>query len=316
MSALQKVRAIGGMSLVRNRVNRLKSKNVAGVEFPNPLGLAAGFDKNAQYIDPLADLGFGFIEIGTVTPLAQDGNPKPRLFRLPKDEALLNRMGFNNGGLERVIENLRKRKTKIPIGGNIGKNKVTPNENAQDDYLRAFDELYSFVDYFVVNVSSPNTPNLRELQDKEPLKKLLELLQTANASKENPKPIFLKMAPDLNSYQIDDIIQICLEAEIDGVVATNTTIERNLPSYSAEYLEELGAGGISGRPLTTVSHEKIKYIAEKSQGKLAIIAVGGIFDAEDAQRMLEAGADLVQIYTGLIYRGPKLVSDILNNIKY
>ncbi len=316
MAAMRRLHSMGAMGILRPKLPTLESKVVAGIRFPNPLGLAAGFDKNAQCIDPLADLGFGFIEIGTVTPVAQEGNPRPRLFRLPQDEALLNRMGFNNAGVDAAVENLRKRKTNIPIGGNIGKNKSTDNSRAREDYTKAFRALYPWVDYFVVNVSSPNTPNLRELQDKEPLRKLLHSLQEINTAQEQAKPIFMKMAPDLSKQQIDDVLDISRDSGLAGVVATNTTIARNIKHYSASYVEALGAGGISGRPLTEVSLECIKYISDRAGDELAIIAVGGIFSAEDAQNMLDAGADLVQIYSGFVYRGPQILADILNNIKY
>ena len=285
-------------------------KKVFGLTFKNPIGLAAGLDKNAECIDAFAAVGFGFIEIGTVTPLPQDGNDKPRLFRLIQDEAIINRMGFNNGGMATVKENILHSNSSIIIGGNIGKNKLTPNENAVDDYIKCFNELYDAVDYFVVNVSSPNTPNLRELQEKEPLKRLLFSLQDLNQQKIKPKPILLKIAPDLTNEQLDDIIEIVFETKLDGVVATNTTISRENLSAEKTKVEAIGAGGLSGKPLTKKSTEIIKYIAEKSNHKIPIIAVGGIMNADDAIEKLNAGASLVQLYTGFIYEGPSLVKEI------
>jgi dihydroorotate dehydrogenase len=286
-----------------------------GLKFKNPVGLAAGLDKDAEVFDILGSLGFGFVEIGTVTPLAQPGNPAPRLFRIIKDKALINRMGFNNKGLDFAVKKLKKKKTKILIGGNIGKNKVTPNENAIDDYLICFNKLYDFVDYFAINISSPNTPNLRELQEKEPLRKLLKSLVQLNSSKYVKKPILLKIAPDLNSSQLDDIIEIVLEEKIDGIIATNTTIERNNLSLSTQEIEIIGNGGLSGKPLTQKSTEIIKYIFEKSGGKIPIIASGGVMTAQDALEKLNAGASLIQIYSGFIYEGPKLIKEINIAIK-
>lgn len=283
---------------------------VFGIKFPNPVGLAAGFDKNASMYNDLAYCGFGFIEIGTITPKAQPGNDKPRLFRVKQDEAIINRMGFNNGGLDTAIANLKKRKTKIVIGGNIGKNKVTPNEEAVSDYVLAFEGLFPYVDYFVVNVSSPNTPNLRELQEKEPLKALLSTLKELNLKKETPKPILLKIAPDLTNEQLDDIVEIVTDVKIDGVIATNTTISRDDLTVSKEELESIGAGGVSGKPLTKRSTEVIRYLSERSKGSFPIIGVGGIHSEKDALEKLEAGASLVQLYTGFIYEGPGLVKRI------
>jgi len=282
-------------------------RNLFGLEFPNPVGLAAGFDKNALYIDELACLGFGFIEIGTVTPLPQPGNDKPRLFRLPADNALINRMGFNNDGVEIIVERLKKRKSNIIVGGNIGKNKVTPNENAADDFVKCFEGLFEHVDYFVVNVSSPNTPGLRELQDKEPLLKILYALQEKNQSKQKRKPILLKIAPDLTNEQLDDILSIVLQSNIDGILATNTTINReNLKTDSAT-IQAIGNGGLSGKPVTKRSTEVLQYLSEKSNHKLPLIGVGGIFSGEDAQEKINAGTSLIQLYTGFIYEGPGLV---------
>jgi len=285
-------------------------KTVFGLEFKNPVGLAAGFDKNASMYNDLAYCGFGFIEIGTITPKAQPGNDKPRLFRLKEDSGIINRMGFNNDGVEVAIENLKKNNTSILIGGNIGKNKVTPNENATDDYVYSFNKLFDYVDYFVVNVSSPNTPNLRELQEKEPLKQLLVSIQEQNALKASKKPILLKIAPDLTNEQLDDIIEIIEEIKLDGVIATNTTISRDNLKTSKEIVDEIGAGGLSGKPVKNRSTEVIKYLATKSNKSFPIIGVGGIHSAEDALEKLEAGADLIQLYTGFIYEGPALVKKI------
>lgn len=295
--------------MFRVKDDRLK-KELFGLTFDNPVGLAAGFDKNAKMYNDLSYCGFGFIEVGTVTPLAQPGNDKPRLFRLKEDNAIINRMGFNNDGVEVMVENLKKRKTNVIIGGNIGKNKVTPNEDATSDYVKSFNALFPYVDYFVVNVSSPNTPNLRELQEKEPLKQLLNALQELNAQKEARKPILLKIAPDLTSDQLDDIIEIVGEVCLDGVIATNTTISREGLKTSKERVDEIGAGGLSGKPVRERSMEVIRYLAKKSNKAFPIIGVGGIHSAEDALEKLDAGADLVQLYTGFIYEGPGLVKRI------
>ncbi len=280
-----------------------------GLTFTNPIGLAAGFDKNAEYIHEFEAMGFGFIEIGTVTPLAQPGNPQPRLFRLKEDKALINRMGFNNDGMDAAFNNLTNRPRNIVIGGNIGKNKVTPNEEATSDYLKCFEKLYPAVDYFVVNVSSPNTPGLRELQEKEPLTKLLVSLQAANAKKTINKPILLKIAPDLTNAQLDDIIDIATSINLDGLIATNTTIERGGLKASQEMLDEIGAGGLSGAPVFERSTEVIKYLRSKNK-EIPIIAVGGIISGEDAVAKLHAGANLVQVYSGLVYKGPGLIKEI------
>lgn len=285
-------------------------RKLFGLEFDNPVGLAAGFDKNASMYNDMAYCGFGFIEIGTITPKAQDGNDKPRLFRLKQDEAILNRMGFNNGGVDLAIENLKKRKTKVIIGGNIGKNKVTENEDAVSDYVIAFNALHPYVDYFVVNVSSPNTPNLRALQDKEPLTELLRTLKSENEAKNTQKPILLKIAPDLTDSQLDDIIEIIQNVKIDGVIASNTTISREDLITPATEVDALGAGGISGKPVKNRSTEVIRYLATKSNNSFPIIGVGGIHSAEDALEKLDAGASLVQIYTGFIYEGPSLIKKI------
>lgn len=285
-------------------------RELFGIKFPNPVGLAAGFDKDAKLIDELASLGFGFIEIGTITPKAQPGNPKPRLFRLQQDSGIINRMGFNNQGIEAAIERLKKRKSKVIIGGNIGKNKVTPNEEAFNDYEKCFLQLYPYVDYFVVNVSSPNTPGLRELQEKKPLMQLLNHLMGLNKKQEKTKPILLKIAPDLTNQQLDDIIEIVAETKIDGVIATNTTISRDGLSTPKSTIEEIGNGGLSGKPLGKRATEVIRYLSEKSNAAFPIIGVGGIMSAEDAMEKLDAGASLVQLYTGFIYEGPALIKRI------
>lgn len=285
--------------------------NFLGLKFPNPVGLAAGFDKNAQHIDALADCGFGFIEIGTVTPKAQPGNDKPRLFRLKADQAILNRMGFNNDGVTAAIEQLKKRRNRrVIIGGNIGKNKWTPNEAAVEDYLLCFDALFPYVDYFVVNVSSPNTPNLRALQEKEPLQDLLLQIQEKNTAQKEAKPILLKIAPDLTDTQIDEIIEIVNHTKIAGLIVANTTISRAQLLTPKEEVELMGAGGISGKPITARSTAMIKYIYDKSEGQIPMMAVGGIHSAQDAIDKLDAGASLVQLYTGFIYEGPALVKSI------
>lgn len=280
-------------------------REVFGIKFKNPVGLAAGFDKDAKLFTELSHFGFGFIEIGTLTPKPQEGNPKKRLFRLKKDNAIINRMGFNNGGVDEAVLRLKKNKS-VLIGGNIGKNKLTPNENAVDDYLICFEKLYDFVDYFVVNVSSPNTPNLRELQDKEPLTALLQTLQNENIKKIKPKPILLKIAPDLTNEQLLDIIDIVKETQIAGVIATNTTLSRE----GLQSDNKLETGGLSGKPLTKRATEVIRFLSENSDKAFPIIGVGGIHTAQDALDKLEAGASLVQLYTGFIYEGPILIKDI------
>lgn len=282
-----------------------------GLDFSNPVGLAAGFDKDGQHYKAMANLGFGFLELGTVTPKPQIGNPKPRLFRLPKDEALINRMGFNNEGVDALVERLKKGKPEgVIIGGNIGKNKTTPNEEAISDYAICFEKLFPYVDYFVVNVSSPNTPNLRALQEKEPLTRLLQHLQDMNHQKDAPKPILLKIAPDLTNEQLDDIIEIADTTKIAGIIATNTTISRADLDTSTQRIEEIGAGGLSGQPVKQRSTEVIRYLKEQSNNQLTIIGVGGIGSPEDAIQKLKAGASLVQIYSGLVYEGPTLVKNI------
>jgi dihydroorotate dehydrogenase len=334
------------------------SKELFGLQFKNPVGLAAGFDKNALYLTELEALGFGFVEIGTVTPKPQAGNDKPRLFRLPKDKALINRMGFNNDGVQAVAQRLKdwreKQKamgnrqwaigntenpnidqpsqsagphspftihhSRLIIGGNIGKNKVTPNEDAWKDYEICFRALFDCVDYFVVNVSSPNTPGLRELQEKDSLRKILSHLQTINQQESGeetarkPKPILLKIAPDLTPQQIDDVIDLALEIKLDGLVATNTTISREQLQTTGQQLESIGAGGLSGAPVRKRSTEIVQYIHEKTQGKIPVIASGGIFTAADAKEKLAAGASLVQVWTGFIYEGPGIVKNICKGL--
>lgn len=298
--------------------NAFFSKEVFGLTFSNPLGLAAGFDKNAKYLEELETLGFGFVEIGTVTPLPQSGNPKPRLFRLPKDKALINRMGFNNEGAKAATERirnykLRNRNSTLIIGGNIGKNKITPNENAWKDYEICFNELHDVVDYFVVNVSSPNTPGLRDLQQKDSLKKILTHLQQINGAKNVQKPLLLKISPDLNQNDLDDVIDLALEIKLDGLVAANTTITRKNLITSEKVIEEIGAGGLSGKPLQVESTRITDYIYKRSNGQIPIISSGGIFSSEDAKEKFEKGASLLQVWTGFIYEGPAIVRKILRH---
>jgi dihydroorotate dehydrogenase len=286
---------------------------VAGIKFPNPIGLAAGFDKNAQWVPLLAKLGFGHIEIGTVTPKPQPGNPKPRLFRLPKDHALINRMGFNNLGADVIAARLRKldrKKFNAVIGGNIGKNKITPNEDAVNDYLYCFDKLFDYVDYFVVNVSSPNTPGLRELQEKEALSGILGALQAENKRKTQPKPILLKISPDLHNDQIDEIISIVTQTGITGIIATNTTISREGLRTDFETIEKAGIGGLSGSPLAQVSNGILWYLRSKCPKDMVLISSGGLMHAHQSKKRLDDGADLIQLYTGFIYEGPLLIRHI------
>jgi dihydroorotate dehydrogenase len=313
--------------------------SIFNIQFSNKVGLGAGFDKNARYLRELECLGFGFIEIGTVTPLPQAGNDKPRLFRLPKDKALINRMGFNNDGVKIIVERLRQwsivrdqskdsrsspdsyrdtthdsrltpHHSRLLLGGNIGKNKATPNEDAWKDYAICFTELHPYVDYFVVNVSSPNTPGLRELQEKESLRKILSHLQTLNTTAANPKPLLLKIAPDLTTEQIDDVIDLALEIKLDGLVATNTTVSREGLTTHHSRLTSIGAGGLSGRPLKHRSTEIVQYIYQRTGGKIPVIASGGIFTGKDAKEKMDAGASLVQVWTGFIYEGPGIVKKI------
>lgn len=288
-------------------------REVFGLKFKNPVGLGAGFDKNAKWVEELDNFGFGFVEIGTVTPLPQPGNDKPRMFRLPDDEALINRMGFNNQGVDVAAERLKRiKRNGLIIGGNIGKNKNTPNQDALSDYIICFDRLFDVVDYFVVNVSSPNTPGLRELQEKEPLKNILGTLQQRNRKNDISRPILLKIAPDLTDSQLDDIVEIVKETGIAGVIATNTTISRDDLKSSDSIKEQ--AGGLSGKPLTKRSTEVIHYLSEKSGKAFPIIGVGGIHTPEDAIEKLRAGASLIQIYTGFIYEGPGLIKRICRKI--
>jgi dihydroorotate dehydrogenase len=288
----------------------LLQKKLFGLTFSNPVGLAAGLDKDAKLIDELASLGFGFIEIGTLTPKAQPGNDAPRLFRLPEDQALINRMGFNNEGVHAAVERLKKRKSSVIVGGNIGKNKSTPNDRAFDDYGYCFESLFDYVDYFVVNVSSPNTPGLRELQEKEPLQRLLNYVKGLSLKKPNPKPVLLKIAPDLTFGQLDDIVEILKSSGIDGVIATNTTISREGLKTAKAEVNSIGNGGLSGKPLASRATEVIRYLRSKLGRDFPIIGVGGIMSAEDALEKINAGADLIQLYTGFIYEGPALIKAI------
>lgn len=315
--------------------NPALKKDVFGLTFCNPVGLGAGFDKNALYLNELEALGFGFVEVGTVTPKAQAGNDKPRLFRLPKDKALINRMGFNNDGVDVVKRRLadwNNRKSKIEnrivtndtrfttnepkliVGGNIGKNKVTANEDAWKDYEICFTELFDYADYFVVNVSSPNTPGLRELQEKASLQKILSQLQNINQGKVKPKPLLLKIAPDLTTEQLDDIVELAFEINLAGLVATNTTISRDNLITSSSEVTAIGAGGLSGKPVTNRSTEVVNYLHKQTEGKVPIIASGGIFTGADAKEKLNAGASLVQVWTGFVYEGPAIVKKICSEL--
>lgn len=289
-----------------------------GLSFTNPVGLGAGFDKNALYLNELEALGFGFVEIGTVTPKPQAGNDKPRLFRLPEDKALINRMGFNNDGVHLVRKRLEERKStvhsKLIVGGNIGKNKVTANENAWKDYEICFNELFDVVDYFVVNVSSPNTPGLRELQEKKSLHTILSHLQHINHGKQKPKPLLLKIAPDLTNEQLDDIIELAITIPLAGIVATNTTISRQNLITSAETIAAIGAGGLSGKPVAQRSTDVVQYLHQQLSSNIPIIASGGIFTGKDATTKFEAGASLVQVWTGFVYEGPSIVKNICKEL--
>lgn len=331
--SLKIILAIPGMKAIYRSAYVVKDpsleREVFGLKFPNPVGLAAGFDKNAMAYEELACLGFGFVEIGTVTPEPQPGNPKPRLFRLPDDEALINRMGFNNAGVQAAAERLRKRKSNIIIGGNIGKNKWTPNEEAVEDYDKCFKALHPYVDYFVVNVSSPNTPGLRALQNPEALEKILRRCQELNNAEEVQRPILLKIAPDLSNEDLDDIVALMLRTKLDGLIATNTTIDKSglkTPQNKVDVIHNSGddqpgdmkkggRGGLSGKPLTSRATDVIRYIADKSGKAFPIIGVGGIHSPADAKEKLDAGADLVQIYTGFIYEGPGFVKRINKHLK-
>lgn len=289
-------------------------RNLLGLTFPNPVGLAAGFDKDARLIDEFSCFGFGFIEIGTLTPKGQPGNAKPRLFRLPADQALINRMGFNNEGVEASVTRLKRRSSRVIVGGNIGKNKVTPNEQADEDYVACLETLYPYVDYFVVNVSSPNTPGLRALQEKEPLRKLMARVVTITRAKDTTKPVLLKIAPDLTKEQLDDVIDIVRSTGTAGVIATNTTVSREGLQTPAPVVQAMGAGGLSGRPVRERSTDVIAYLREKLGPGYPIIGVGGIMSPEDAIEKLQAGADLIQVYTGFVYEGPGFVKRICERI--
>lgn len=322
MSMLKAACRIGFMKSILTQIFKPWNQNpvsVFSLKFRNMVGLGAGFDKNAHYLRELDVLGFGFVEIGTVTPKPQGGNEKPRLFRLPKDKALINRMGFNNDGMHAIAERLdiwRKKNPGHPmlIGGNIGKNKTTPNEDAWKDYLLCFESLHPYVDYFVVNVSSPNTPGLRELQDKDSLRKIFSILQEKNKSLQTGKPILLKIAPDLEKEQLDDIIHLAAEISLDGLIVSNTTISRHGLTTPEERVRQIGAGGLSGQPVKSKSTECIRYIAEKTGRRLPVIGSGGIFTASDAKEKIEAGACLVQVWTGFVYEGPGIVKKIIDHI--
>ncbi len=322
MNALKFICKIGFIkSILKNSFQSKNPKNVLGLSFVNPVGLGAGFDKNAAYLTELETLGFGFVEIGTVTPKPQSGNEKPRLFRLPKDKALINRMGFNNDGVDIIANRLsiwRKEnpKTSLIIGGNIGKNKITENEDAWKDYEICFNGLFDYVDYFVVNVSSPNTPGLRALQEKDALKNIFSVLQKSNLSKKNPKKILLKIAPDLTIEQVNDIIDLSVEINLDGLIVSNTTIDRSDLITDKNEIEKIGVGGLSGLPVKTKSTELIKYINDKTGGKLCIIGSGGIFNGKDAIEKINAGASLIQVWTGFVYEGPAIAKRISNFLKH
>ena len=319
VSAIKAGRYLPALSLLMRRCCGYQHKSlrreVFGLSFDNPVGFAAGFDKNALIFNQLADLGFAFVEIGTVTPLAQSGNPRPRCFRIPKDSALINRMGFNNDGLDVIVKRLRQRRSrKLIVGGNIGKNTDTPNQNAVDDYLKAFKGLYEYVDYFTINLSCPNICNLQTLQNKDQLERILRALIAERRYRDQYKPILLKISPDLSFEQIDDALYIIRETGIDGVVATNTTTSRTGLSLSSDEVHSLGSGGLSGKPLSNRSLEIVRYISEQTSRQLPIIGVGGIMTVDDALAMLDAGASLIQLYTGYIYQGPGFVRKILRRI--
>lgn len=285
-------------------------RTVFGLQFRNPIGIAAGFDKNAEVYEALSAFGFGHVEVGTVVPLPQPGNPKPRLFRLRKDKGLINRMGFNHQGLEAVVERLKSRPPGLIIGGNIGKNTLTPNDKAPQDYLKCFEGLFDVVDYFVVNVSCPNISDMKALQDQEALLSILNTIQQNNNSRPKRKPVLLKVSPDLNEKQLDEVIGIVQQTGIDGVVATNTTVTRHTLRHDTITAERVGQGGLSGLPLQKRSTEVIRYLAQKSGKAFPIIGVGGILTAADALEKLEAGADLVQVYSGFVYSGPSIAKKI------
>ena len=316
MRAFQLALKIPFMSLIFKQLYQLEDKRlekkVLGLTFPNSVGLAAGFDKDGKYYQSMAHLGFGFIEIGTVTPKGQEGNPAPRLFRLPQDEALINRMGFNNEGADVLAQRLatQTKSKNCILGINIGKNKNTPNENADSDYIYCFETLFPYADYFVVNVSSPNTPDLRALQDKAPLTQLLSALQKINYQKTTVKPILLKIAPDLNESQLLDIVEIIKETKLAGVIATNTTISRTDLKTSPETISNIGMGGLSGKPIKERSSEVIRFLRKHLDNQVVIMGAGGIQTGADAKEKLEAGADLVQVYSGLVYEGPAMIKRI------
>jgi len=314
IKVLFQIPGVRGMWYLRSVRHRKLERELLGLRFKNPVGLAAGMDKNGRLINEWFYMGFGFVEIGTVTPKPQSGNPQPRLFRLPDDEALINRMGFNNDGAEKIAKRLRSKYTTLIVGGNIGKNKDTPNEQAGDDYKLCFEALYDCVDYFVVNVSSPNTPGLRELQEKEPLTRLLQSLNDLNATKSQRRPILLKIAPDLTDQQLDDIVEIVKETGIDGLIATNTTISRESLITPESEITAIGAGGLSGKPLRDRSTEVIRYLRKAAGPDLPIIGVGGIHSADDAIEKLKSGANLIQIYSGFVYEGPGLIEEINQHI--
>lgn len=301
----------GFLPIFKNKKS-IEPVEIMGILFKNRVGLAAGFDKNAAYLNEMAQLGFGFIEIGTVTPKPQKGNSQPRLFRLKKDDALINRMGFNNNGLDEVVNNLKKVTIDVVIGGNLGKNKITPNENAVDDYVKGFKALYAYVDYFVVNVSSPNTPGLRSLQKKKPLQNILHQIQQLNMQKKYPKPVLIKIAPDLNEHQLNDIIEIVNEEKIPGVIATNTTISRNNLNTNENVIEQIGNGGLSGKPIFGKANLVLAYLKRNLENTV-LIGVGGIDSPESANKKFAIGADLIQIYSGMVYYGPHLIKDIIES---
>lgn len=285
-------------------------RNILGLDFKNPVGVAAGFDKEARLYRELGILGFGSVEVGTITPKGQSGNPKPRLFRLPPDKGLINRMGFNNQGVEAAIERLKKRKPGLIVGGNLGKNTLTPNETAAEDYVTLFEKLFDHADYFVINVSCPNISNLQELQDPEALHEIASRLQKINNSKPQRKPILIKVSPDLNFDQLDDVIEIVHKTKIDGVIAVNTTITRDHLKTPEDNVKAIGSGGLSGKPIRERALEMVRYLKEKSKNSFPVIGVGGIFTPDDALKMLDAGADLIQVYTGFIYEGPFIARKI------
>lgn len=308
---MSKIPGVSAITRSLYKVEDIKlERNLFGITFPNPVGLAAGFDKNAVLYNELADYGFGFIEIGTVTPKAQAGNPKKRLFRLKDDQGIINRMGFNNAGIQPAIENLKKNKGKVIVGGNIGKNTNIPTEQYTQDYCEVFEALHAHVDYFVLNVSCPNVSSHAKLGDKDYLLELIAAVQKLNKAKTEQRPILLKIAPDLNPQQLDEIIEIVAETKIDGVIASNTSVNREGLKATEKRLTEIGNGGLSGKPIKDRSTATIQYLADKSNKAFPIIGVGGIHSAEDALEKIAAGADLVQVYTGFIYEGPSLVKKI------